>query len=187
MNPLNESEQLLERCRLGDKKAQRALVKRFAQPMYLHCYRYLKDKSDSEEALSDGFVKVFQHLSGFSYRDEPSFEGWIRRIMVNESLGFLRKRKKLFYADEQEYEDIADPLTIDKELAAEDIYLLILSLPLKYRTVFNLYAIEGYSHQEIARLLEITESTSRSQLTRARRMLKDLMVKTNKSDEARRL
>ncbi|MDJ1472207.1 RNA polymerase sigma factor [Cytophagaceae bacterium DM2B3-1] len=179
MTPLIFDKQLIEKCRSADRKAQRALVAYFSRPMFLHCYRYLKDKSDTEEVVSDGFVKVFQHITDVDYRDKPSFEGWIRRIMINEALGFLRKRKKLMYVDEKEQELIPEQLSVDESLAAEDIYQLILSLPVKYRTVFNMYAIEGYTHQEIAAILEITESTSRSQLARARKMLQELMVKIN--------
>jgi len=179
-----DTEQVIQQCRSGDTKAQRALVQRFAQQMFLHCYRYLKDRSDAEEVLSDGFVKVFQHLARFEYRDEPSFEGWIRRIMVNEALGFLRKRKKVVYVEEREYESIADPLSIEGTIAAEDLYRLVLSLPLQYRTVFNMYAIEGYSHQEIGELLNVTEGSSRSLLSRARKMLHQLIINTENRYDA---
>lgn len=181
LNPLGTQsvEQTIEQCRKGDKKAEKALYKAFAQKMFMHAYRYLKNKSDAEEVLTDAFLKVFANLRTLEYRDEKSLEAWIRKIVINEALMFLRKRKRLCYVDESALMDMESDLTIDNELAAEEVYQLILSLPDGYRTVFNLHAIEGYSHKEIALQLEITESTSRSQLTKARAMLKDLWAKNN--------
>lgn len=146
--------------------------------MFVYCYRYVKQKEDAEEILSEGFIKVFQNLSKLEYRDAKSFEGWIRQIMVNECLMFLRKQKNIVYDERQILLAETEP-RIEGELEAKDIYNLILALPIGYRTVFNLYAIEGFSHREIAQKLDIGESTSRSQLTKARAMLKTLMAKTN--------
>jgi RNA polymerase sigma-70 factor (ECF subfamily) len=149
----------------------------------MHCFRYLKDKQDAEEVLMDGFMKVFENLSKVEYRDENSFEAWIKRIMVNEALMFLRKKKQLIYSNEEAIEEVESKFSIANNLAAEDIYRLILSLPLGYRTIFNMFAIEGYTHKEIAQLLNITESTSRSQLTKARVLLKELLIKNNMHHE----
>ncbi len=163
-------------CRKGNKSAQKVLYKAYAQKMFVHCYRYVKHKEDAEEILSEGFIKIFSNLSKIEYRDGKSFEGWVKRIMINECLMFLRKQKKVFYnTDDVLWAETSQ--TIDDELAAKDIYNLILSLPIGYRTVFNLYAIEGFSHKEIAQQLNISESTSRSQLTKARAILKKALRK----------
>jgi RNA polymerase sigma-70 factor (ECF subfamily) len=103
--------------------------------------------------------------------------------MVNEALMFLRKKKQLIYSNEEAIEEVESKFSIANNLAAEDIYRLILSLPLGYRTIFNMFAIEGYTHKEIAQLLNITESTSRSQLTKARVLLKELLIKNNMHHE----
>ena len=178
------SEQLIAQCRKGEKQAQKALYKAFAQKMFMHCYRYLKNKADAEEVLTDGFMKVFATLTRFEYRDEQRFEAWIKKIMVNEALMFLRKKKQLLYVNEEVSEGAETDMSVDETLAAEDIYKLIVSLPIGYRTVFNMFAIEGYSHKEIAQVLGINESTSRSQLTKARILLQELLVKNNMRYEA---
>ncbi len=172
------NKQTIIQCQKGNKKAQKALYKTFAQRMYMHCYSYIAHKQDTEDVLSEGFIKVFNNLSKMEYRDVKSFEGWMRRIMVNESLMFLRKRKLIIYDEKETLLASTEPI-VNSELEAKDIYNLILTLPIGYRTVFNLHAIEGFSHKEIAKMLDIEESTSRSQLTKAREKLKKLMVKTN--------
>lgn len=144
----------------------------------MHCFRYIKQKEDAEEILSDGFIKVFNKLKEFEYYNDKSFEAWIKRIMINESLMFLRKRKIIFL-DEDNALKMESLNTTDSEFEAEDIYNLILSLPTGYRTIFNLFAIEGYSHGEISQMLQISDGTSRSQLTKARVMLKAKMDKSN--------
>ncbi|MBS9463523.1 sigma-70 family RNA polymerase sigma factor [Flagellimonas sp. 389] len=146
--------------------------------MFVHCYRYVKQKEDAEEIVSEGFIKVFLNLSNVEYRDAPSFEGWIKRIMINECLMFLRKKERLVF-NELEMNTVETAFKVEGILEAEDIYSLVVALPIGYRTVFNLFAIEGFSHKEIAQQLGIKESTSRSQLAKSRRMLKILMAKTN--------
>ncbi len=146
--------------------------------MFMHCYRYVKDKADAEEVLMDGFLQVFTQLGKMEYRDEVSFRAWVKRIFINAALMFLRKRQKLIYLEEEYGQQAESPFTAEEELAAEDVYRLITQLPTGYRTVFNLYAIEGYSHQEIASLLQISESTSRAQLSKARVQLKTLFHQT---------
>lgn len=171
-------EKTIVKCLNGNKRAQKALFKTYAQKMFVHCYRYLKSKEDAEEMVSDGFVKVFQNLNGFVYRDLKSLEAWIKRIMINECLMFLRKRK-ITFLDESKALNVESENKSDSELEAKDIYDLILSLPAGYRTIFNLYVIEGYSHKEISQKLKISEGTSRSQLTKARMALKQKVSKTN--------
>ncbi len=149
----------------------------------MHCYRYVKNRDDAEEIVTDGFVKVFENMHSFEYRDDKSFEAWIKKIMINEALLFLRKKRQLHFIQSEKVEEVQADVSIDMNLHAEDIYKLILALPTGYRTVFNMFAIEGYSHKEIASLLNITESTSRSQLTKARAMLQVLLTQNNMRHE----
>lgn len=168
----------IEKCRRGNRRAQKALFKSYSSKMFVHCYRYLNNKEDAEEVLSDGFVKVFSKLDKFEFVDSISFEAWVRRIMINECLMFLRK-KKISFVNQSEIEYSISYNHADADLDAKDIYKLILLLPAGYRTVFNMYAIEGYSHKEIGDLLGINEATSRSQLSKARNTLKNLINKMN--------
>jgi RNA polymerase sigma factor (sigma-70 family) len=177
-------ETLLIECRKGDTKAQRALFKTFSKKMFIHCYRYLRNKEDAEDILVQGFLKVFQNLTKFEYQNEKALEGWIRKIIVNEALMFLRKKNTLLFHDFSEAEEVQSSDNDFSNLCAEDIYTMIASLPEGLRTIFNLYAIEGYSHAEIGAMLEITESTSRSQLMKARRALQDQLTQNNRSHEA---
>ena len=140
------------------------------------CFRYVHDDFEAEEIMIEGFVRVFDKIESFKL--EGSFEGWIRRIMVNESLMYLRSNKK--YQFEISYDQILyepEPEQFRTDLETQDLLKLIEKLPLGYRTVFNLYAIEGYSHAEIAKQLGITESTSKSQLSRARVVLQNELIK----------
>jgi len=173
------SNQIFIKCINGNIKAQKKLYKTYTQKMFMHCYRYVSNKEDVEDILAEGFIKVFNNLNKIEYRDTKSFEGWVRQIMVNECLSFLRKKKMFFY-DYEENKLNENSYTINSDVDAQDIYKMILSLPIGYRTVFNLYAIEGYSHAEISEKLNIASSTSRSQLTKARAMLKKLIVKNSK-------
>ena len=163
---------LIAACLRGDPRAQRHLYNQYAGLMLTVCRRYLKRPEDAEEALLLGFAKVFRALPTF--RQEGSFEGWVRRIMVNEALGELRRREPLHLSleDFAQPENLAaTPATADAQLQAEELLALLQELPAGYRTVFNLYALEGYSHPEIAELLGITEGTSKSQLSKARALL----------------
>ena len=171
-------EQLIKQCRQGKEKAQQAVYEKYADLMMGVCLRYLKDHDAAQDVLMTAFMKVFERISQF--RSEGSFEGWIRRIMVNESLSYLRKHQNMSVevniekaAREPDYQSLAD------HLEAEDLMKMISSLPIGYRTVFNLYAIEGYSHKEIAAQLEISENTSKSQLSRARSYLQGLLSKAD--------
>jgi RNA polymerase sigma-70 factor (ECF subfamily) len=142
------------------------------------CRQYVKNNDIAEEVLLTGFMKVFKYLH--TYSGEGSFEGWIRRIMVNESISQLRKEKQLFFKDESAIENSMDHVAyIETGLEVDEIQKLIDSLPDGYRTVFVLYAVEGYKHSEIAELLQISESTSKSQLFKARKMLQSLINKEN--------
>jgi RNA polymerase sigma-70 factor (ECF subfamily) len=157
--------------------AQEALYNRFSPRMLGVCYRFAKNREDAEDMLQDGFIKVFTQLH--QYRNEGALEGWIRRIIVHTCINILKKNKKF-----AESVDIihATSVHVREEMIpsimqAKQVVECIRTLPLGYRTVLNLYAIEGYSHKEIAGMLDIEESTSRSQYTRAKAMLEEILVR----------
>ena len=167
--------QMITALQRADSRAQKALFERYSSKMLTICVRYVSNRYEAEEILMDGFMRVFEKIG--QYKSEGSFEGWIRRIMVNESLMYLRKNKQ--WRAEIALEDAlpeADTTFADQDLMAEDLLNLLEQLPAGYKTVFNLYAIEGYSHAEIAESLGITESTSKSQLHRARALLQRLLT-----------
>lgn len=175
--------QIIKKCQLGDAKAQEWVYNAYATAMYRLCYRYCKSQLEAEDLLLKGFYKVFEHLPAFQYRDEKSLAGWIKKIMVNECLMFLRKTTNFNLTcslnDQERASEISFEAEANVNFSAEAIYDFIRDLPVGYRTVFNLYVIEGYSHQEIAARLEISELTSRSQLSKAKSMLRRLLTQNN--------
>lgn len=143
------------------------------------CRQYVKSNELAEEVMLSGFLKVFTKLE--SYSGEGSFEGWIRRIMINESLNELRRQKKLHFKDESVIENTtAFASEIETEFGVEEIQKLIDALPDGYKTVFVLYVVEGYKHSEISELLKISEGTSKSQLSKARNLLQEMLHEQNK-------
>ena len=172
-------DKLIDGCVKGKSWAQKGLYEKFSPLMLSVCMRYLKDRDDAEDVLVQGFMKVFQNVAKF--RREGSFEGWIRRIMVNESLGFIRKNRSMYLETEiEKAENDPDYSFLDNQLEADDLMKMIHQLPVGYRTVFNLYAIEGYSHAEIAEQLGINVNTSKSQLSRARTYLQKQLLEAEK-------
>ena len=170
--------ELIAACRQGSSRAQKQLYEQFSGLMLAVCLRYLRRREDAEEALIVGFTKVFRALD--QYRHEGSFEGWIRRIVVNEALGMLRRKEPLHLAiDDLTYDVPAVAAAAESQLNADDMLALLAGLPAGYRTVFNLYALEGYSHPEIGELLGISEGTSKSQLSKARGMLQRRLAVAN--------
>ena len=163
---------LIDKLRRQDRSAQKWLYDRYAPLMFSVCRRYLRSREDAEEALVSGFYKVFSQINSFS--GSGSLEGWIRRIMVNEALMLLRRQRLELVSDDLAQAIPAGTRT-DSAIEAEDLYNMVRALPVGYRTVFNLFAIEGYSHQEIAAQLGITEGTSKSQLSKARAMLQEML------------
>ncbi|GAB3778416.1 RNA polymerase sigma factor [Spirosoma horti] len=162
--------QLIVALKRGESRAHKVVYERFAGKMLAVCTRYCANKDDAEEVMLDGFMRVFEKIEQF--REEGSFEGWIRRIMVTESLMFLRKAKQ--WRQEVPIDEVTvepDYEWADTAVNENDLMRLVNQLPDGYRTVFNLYAIEGYTHAEIAEMLGISEGTSKSQLSRARMML----------------
>lgn len=174
----NNEKQLIKKAIQENRDAQRRLYELHAPKMLSACRYYIKDVHQAEEAMCNGFLKVFTHLS--SFKNEGSFEGWIRRIMVRESISYLRSVKKLQFSEDGEFESGAVLNAADEAMDAEHIQTLIDSLPEGYRVVFVMYAIEGYKHQEIAKTLGISESTSKSQLFKARKLLQKKLNAFNK-------
>ncbi len=171
--PVTE-EELLEACRNNDRLAQRLLFDRYSPEMFGLCQRYLKNREDAEDVLVEAFFKVLANIS--QYMGLGSFEGWIRRIVVNEALMALRRRHNFNMTVEiSEMEQPATPSRVVEELAARDILELLRQLPTGYRTVFNLYVMEGYKHREIAEMLGISINTSKSQLILAKKRLQELL------------
>lgn len=166
---------LIAACKKQDRKAQRALYEQYSPKMLAICVRYIRERSEAESVMVSGFMRIFDKLN--MYEGKGSFEGWMCKIMVNESLGYLRKHKSMYLeVDIEQAERTPNYEKLDESLHAGDIMKLINALPVGYRTVFNLYAIEGYSHKEIGEMLDISENTSKSQLSRARAMLQKQLL-----------
>ena len=158
----------------GDRKMQRELYQRFAPKMYGVCLRYAGNAEEAEDILQEGFIKVFNKIG--SFRNEGSFEGWIRRIFVNTAIEHFRKKTYLQPITEYEESTVEGKyLSVLDNLAEKDIIRLVQQLSPGYRTVFNMYVVEGYTHKQIAEALGISEGNSKSQLSRAKLILQDLV------------
>ncbi len=172
--------ELIEGCRRDNRIAQKALFERYSPKFFGVCKRYIKQREDAEDILIEALYKAIANIN--SYKGEGSFEGWIRRIVVNECLMFLRRQTNFHLTAELDdrfhgIED--DALNIAEQLAGQDILGLLDKLPTGYRTVFNLYVIEGFKHREIAEQLNISINTSKSQLILAKEKLRNLLGKEN--------
>ena len=171
---LSDSE-LVKGCLKGDRKCQSLFYQRFSRKMYGVCVRYCNDVESVEDVLQEGFIKVFNKMK--SFRFEGSLEGWVRRIIVNNAIDSIKITPvivKYEDVDESEFE-IENENVID-ELAAEEVLNLINELPHGCRLVFNMYVIEGYNHNEISEMLEISVGTSKSQLSRAKKLLQEKLL-----------
>ena len=168
---------LIEPCKRGDRAAQKALFDALAPKMYAVCLRYMDDTMNAEDVLQEGFITLFTKLD--SYSGEGSFEGWARKIFVNTALMSLRKKDILNLSDDIDLAGEVDSgwTTPVQQLSYKELMKLISGLSPGFRTVFNLYVLEGYSHKEIAEALGISENTSRSQLQRARTLLQQMIKK----------
>lgn len=167
---------LIEGCIRGDRKMQYELYERFAPKMFGVCLRYAANNEEAEDILQEGFIKVFKKIG--SYRSEGSFEGWVRRIFVNTAIEHFRRKTHMQPITEKEESSVEGKyLSVLDSLAEKDIVQLVQQLSPGYRTVFNMYVIEGYSHKQIADELGISEGTSKSQLSRAKQILQDLVQK----------
>lgn len=175
-NQIISESDLIEGSRKGDRRMQHELYNRFAPKMYGVCLRYAANAEEAEDILQEGFIKIFNKIN--SYRGDGSFEGWIRRIFVNTAIEHFRKKIYLQPITETEENTVEGKyLSVLDNLAEKDIIQLVQQLSPGYRTVFNMYVVEGYSHKQIAEILGISEGTSKSQLSRAKMILQDL-VKT---------
>jgi RNA polymerase sigma-70 factor (ECF subfamily) len=177
---------LIKKCASGNSLAQKTFYEKFAGKMMGICLRYTKDYVEAQDVMQDAFIKIFGKLA--DYEKKGSLEGWVRRIVVNTALDSYRKNKK---HEKNVAVDTVDYLLetktfIIEELNANDLLGVIKTIPAGYQMVFNLFAIEGYSHREIAEQLNITESTSKSQYSRARKLLRELLVKKNIVEEGER-
>lgn len=170
--------QLIKRCCQNDRTAQQRLYETYASKMLGICSRYVSDREVARDLMHDGFITVFSKIGDF--RGEGSFEGWMRRIFVNTALGYIRRHKMLNYSfpvDELSGKLEADSVSAIEQMQARELMQSIETLPDGYRVVLNLFAIEGYSHKEIASMLEINEGTSRSQYARAKLYLQKVLKK----------
>lgn len=177
---LHKDEKEVIKQAIGNNRyAQKQIYNKYAPKMLSVCRQYIKDIHKAEDVMITVFMKTFTNLKSFSHNG--SFEGWIRRIMINECISFLRVQKKIHYTEEEYFfEESYDE--INQQLSVEQIQSLIDELPDGYRMVFNLYAIEGYKHQEIAVMLGISEGTSKSQLSHVRKMLQQQISVLNKRE-----
>ncbi|MDQ3535134.1 MAG: sigma-70 family RNA polymerase sigma factor [Bacteroidota bacterium] len=168
---------LLEGCLKQSSKAQQAVYELYAPKMFAVCKRYIKENTQAEDILVVGFMKVFEKIGQF--QKQGSLEGWIRKIMVNECLSYIRKNKNMYLEVELDKVDREpDYQMLQNILEEQDLLSMIDKLPTGYKTIFNLYAIEGFSHKEIAEMLQINENTSKSQLSRARAHLQKLLLES---------
>ena len=173
-NQIYSDSDLIEGCLQGNRKMQHELYKRFAPKMYGVCLRYASNSEEAEDILQEGFIKVFNKIG--SFRREGSFEGWIKRIFVNTAIEQFRKKVYLQPITEVEEDTVEGKyLSVLDRLSEKDIIQLVQQLSPGYRTVFNMYVVEGYTHRQIAELLGISEGTSKSQLSRAKLILQDLV------------
>lgn len=177
-----EDQEILKGCLKNDRQSQELLYRKYARQMYHICLSYSGDKDEAKDILQEAFLKVFRNLDKF--RDEGSMEGWIRRIVSNTSIDYYRsKRRTEFSLPIEEAWDLSASEGNEAEikLGAEEVFGMIKQLPEGARVIFNLYAVEGYSHKEIADKLEISESTSKSQYQRARSLLIEMITKREAS------
>lgn len=163
--------QLVKEAKQGRASAQKCLFDLLADRMMLLCRRYVKNAEDAEEILLDGFYKFFKNMPAFQYQGEAALVAWLKKIMVNECLMLLRKKNVFTIVTESAAEEVPLQAEALDHLSAKEIFELIVQLPVGYRTVFNLFEIEGMDHKEIATLLGIAEGTSKSQLSKAKNLL----------------
>jgi len=168
---LNEKE-LIKRCIEHDRHAQEFLFNQHYKNLYVIAMRYLSDHHDAEDAIIQSFVRIFKSLNSFTHTGQGSLGKWIRTILINESIRLLKKRNLIQFNEDVRYLEMqhTDPNGL-QQMQASDIIRMIEQLPTGYRTVFNLFVIEGYSHKEIAGMLNISENTSKTQLKKARHQL----------------
>lgn len=170
-------QKIIRGCKRQDPSSRAALYKLYADEMMNICYRYIKDKSRAEDIFQDSFLRIFQKIDQFDER-KGAIGAWMARITVNQSLMEIRKQKRIDYVEE--FSPVLEPVTentVEDSISAQEILDMVNGLPEGYRIIFNLYVVEGYDHNEIGDMLNIAASTSRSQLARAKAMLRKLFKK----------
>lgn len=174
LNYASTHRDIIEDCKNGDRQAQFELYRLYSKAMYNVCLRMVKNDIDAEDLLQNSFVDVFTKLGTFKY--QSSIGAWIKRIVVNNCINFLKRRRMYFEELEDRYADVQENEPVEPAvLNVEAINRALLQLPDGYRVVFSLYLMEGYDHQEIAQILDITEATSKSQYSRAKKKLKEIL------------
>ncbi|MDT8309684.1 MAG: RNA polymerase sigma factor [Bacteroidales bacterium] len=177
-----DMEKIIAGCKKGNRAMQKQLFECYSNKMFGVCLTYSRDRTEAEDILHDGFIKVFENIN--SFKGTGSFEGWIRKIMINTALEHFRKKKKLYVVNDYTvYEQAMISEDFLSTIAAKEIMELVKELSQQYRIVFLLYAVEGYSHREISRRLRISEGTSKSNLSRARAILQQ-KIKVNYGETA---
>jgi len=179
LHTITEAE-LVAGCREGNARSQKMLYERYYRKMYGVCLRYADSSDDAQDVLQEGFIRVFRNLGNF--RGDGSLEGWVRRVMITASLEHYRRKSRYFIVDIEDAHFVAEQdVSALSRMSADELTAIIQQLPVGYRTVFNLFAVEGYSHNEIGEMLGISEGTSKSQLSRAKKILQE-RVRLNRSD-----
>lgn len=169
---------LIKEIKKGNTECQRKLFDKLCGQMYLLCRRYVKSHEDAEERMQDGFCRFFNNIRYFEYKSDAALVQWINTIMVKECLSFL-KVSQVYLMPVDEALDLPQEDDVLGKLASEEIFEWLMTLPTGYRTVFNLYFIEGYAHKEIAGMLNISEITSRTQLRHAKKWLQKLIIQND--------
>jgi RNA polymerase sigma-70 factor (ECF subfamily) len=181
-----ELQQLLKECKKNSVTAQKYLFDHYAVSMFLLCRRYVKTDESAEEVMMNGFLKFFNSIQQFNYVNDAATLGWLKKITVNECLMYLRRHNSFLQVSVDDVPEMIFEEEIISRISAEEILKLITQLPLGYRTVFNLYEIENYSHKEIAHLLGISEGTAKSQLNKAKNLLQQLLIKKDSAYASRK-
>lgn len=173
---MNIHEELIHRCRAGDQEAHFRLYKLYSKAMYNVGYRITGNEEDAEDVLQEAFVSAFKNLN--NYRGDSSFGSWVKKIVINKAINLLKKRKWELMPENEEFDVPAEEPEQEyrPELQVETVRNAIMQLPDGYRSVLSMYLLEGYDHQEIAEIMGITESTSKSQLNRAKAKLRELLI-----------
>jgi len=180
-----EHGKLIDACIKGDRSAQKNLYDLFSKRMYVVCLRYTKSQQEAEDVMQDAFIKVFKNLK--SYRGDSRFDYWIKRIVINTALNSQRKKLYMYpMVDINEVNSNVDHNKALSDFSFEELLKMIRELPVGCQTVFNLFAIEGYSHKEIADMLEVSEGTSKSQFARARKLLQEKIAEEEKFERYER-
>jgi len=174
-------EKLIKKCANNDRKAQKEIYQLFAGKLFSICLKYSKNKQEAQDNFQDGFVVIFDKIGQFNFKG--SFEGWIKRVMVNTILLKYRKKTVLSIVTEEIPDEVVVDID-DDEISLDYLLNLIQELPERYRMVFNLYVLDGHSHKEIAKMLKIAEGTSKSNLARARGILKQKIERHQESQQS---